>query len=301
VADDFERIAEQLYALRPEAFAAARDEQVRGARAAKQPELARELARLRRPTLSAWLINLLWRDQREVLEQYLQLGEALARAQLEASGTDLHRLTGQRRELEAALVQRARVLAEQAGVEVSASMEREAQETLAAALARPEVADEIRAGRLVKPAAYAGFGFGAFGVDFPAAPSAAPPRPRAQSPAPVTSLDDARATAAAAERRTRERREALQAQVQHARSVLAAAATTLAERQRAADQAQERQHDLQQQVDQAQAALDRLRTEVASAERAASQAAEQRQQAQRAHAAAVRDLEQAERALVAGT
>src|SRR5437879_7824629 len=144
---ELEEIADRLYALRPEEFAAARDEEIRTARADKKQSLARELGKLRRPTQSAWLINLLWRDQREVVQQFLRLGGELSRAQAESSGPELHRLTALRRELEAALIRAARGLAHEAGVNVSASMEREAQETLSAALARPEVADEVRTGR----------------------------------------------------------------------------------------------------------------------------------------------------------
>jgi hypothetical protein len=169
-ADDGEldKIADELYALRPDEFAAARDEQVKKARAQGQAALARELNKLRKPTQSAWLVNLLWRDQRDVMQQLLDLGEALSRAQAQASGPDMLRLTGQRRELEAALMRRARALAEQARVTVTAPMEREAQETLSAAVAMPEVADEVRSGRLVKPAAYAGFGAGFGGLIPPA-------------------------------------------------------------------------------------------------------------------------------------
>src|SRR5438309_5088298 len=155
---ELQQIADELYTLRPDAFAAARDEQVRKAREAGRQPLARELAKLRRPTQSAWLINLLWRDQREVLEQLLELSQEISRAQAQASGSELRSLTDVRRQLEAALIRRAHSLAAEAGVSVSAAMEREAQETLAAALAQPEGADEVRTGRLVKPAAYAGFG-----------------------------------------------------------------------------------------------------------------------------------------------
>jgi hypothetical protein len=147
-----------LYALRPDAFAAARDEQVRQAKAARQQPLARELGRLRRPTQSAWLVNLLWRDQREVMQQLFELAGELGRAQAQASGSELRSLTAQRREVESALIRRARTLGNAAGVNVTDAMVRDVQDTLAAALAQPAVADEVRGGRLVKPLAYAGFG-----------------------------------------------------------------------------------------------------------------------------------------------
>src|SRR6266702_4217684 len=88
-----DNIAGELYGLQPDAFAAARDEQVRTARADGRPSLARELSRLRRPTQSAWLINLLWRDQREVMEQLFQLADELGRAQAQSSGRELQTLT----------------------------------------------------------------------------------------------------------------------------------------------------------------------------------------------------------------
>jgi len=127
MATAFDTIADELYAARPDDFAATRDEAIKKARADKDAELARDLGKLRKPTQSAWLINLLWRDQQPVLEQMLQIGEELGHAQAAASGPALQRLTAQRRELESALIRRARELAEAAGVNVSAHMEREAQ------------------------------------------------------------------------------------------------------------------------------------------------------------------------------
>ncbi len=95
--DEFERIADELYAARPDDFASARDEQVRKARADGRPELARELNKLRKPTQSAWLVNLLWRDQRDVMQQLFELAAELSRAQAGASGEELCSLTAQRR------------------------------------------------------------------------------------------------------------------------------------------------------------------------------------------------------------
>ena len=125
---EFDAIADELYALPPGDFAAARDEYVRKARAEGRQALARELAQLRRPTLSAWLINLLWRDQRDVMEQLFELADALRRAQAQAAGGELRTLTDQRRELEAALLRRASELADEHGVKLTDTVAREAQE-----------------------------------------------------------------------------------------------------------------------------------------------------------------------------
>ncbi|HLZ27003.1 MAG TPA: hypothetical protein VKV73_06755 [Chloroflexota bacterium] len=293
-----DEIADALYALRPDAFAGARDEHIREARANGQQPLARALAQLRRPTQSAWLINLLWRNQRDRLTQLLELGEDLSRAQAQASGPDLLRLTARRRELEAALVRAARSLGEAAEVTVTASMEREVQETLAAALARADVADEIRTGRLVKPAAYAGFG-----TEVP--PLAAPVVEDKQRAAPATARapKEEDLEARAAERTRRQRAEAEQ-HIADARDALEVAAEAVADRTRAAEAAEQHRQAVHAQVDQLQdqlrelqAQLRDLRMEVAAAEQAALSAAARRDQADKAHAAARRALAQAEAAI----
>jgi hypothetical protein len=278
---DFATIADELYAGKPDEFAVARDAAIKQARADKDAELARELGKLRKPTQSAWLINLLWRDQQEVLEQMLQLGEELSRAQASASGPALQRLTAQRRELEGALIRRARELAEKAGVSVSAQMEREAQETLAAAIAQPDVAEEVRSGRLVKPVSYAGFG------EFP---TTLPPRPARAEPEPDR-VDEVGA------RRARDRLEAAERRVSEARADLRAAARALEEETETARSARERHTDLAARIEQVREQLAKLEKESAAAEREALNADRSRDHSERAHAAAERSLARAEQEL----
>ena len=294
---DLDAIADELYALRPDAFAAARDAEVRKARAERQQPLARELGGLRRPTQSAWLINLLWRDQREVMQQLFELADELSRAQAQAAGPALQRLTAQRRELEAALLRRARTLAESAGATVTPSVEREAQETLAAALARREVADEVRTGRLVKPAAYAGFG---------TLPTATEGQARSAARTPSTQLLEVhaaqRAAAAreareAAERVAREAREAAERELATARAAFDAAGEALAEQGRAVDEAEARVQALRQEVEQLEARLRGLRDEVGLAEQAGTAVAGRRDAAQQAYAAARQAVARAEQSL----
>jgi hypothetical protein len=284
---ELEEIADQLYALRPEDFAAARDEHVRKAKADKKQSLARELGKLRRPTQSAWLINLLWRDQRDVMEQLFQLADELGRAQARASGRELQTLTVQRRELESGLLRHARGLAEKAGVSVSAPMEREAQETLSAALAVPEVANEVRTGRLVKPAAYAGFGAVPTGISPTAVVEEKEP-PVASRSATTEPIDLATA------QRSREQRAAAERQVQEARGAVSAAAESLADWERAAASAEERHQELRAQLEQLEKQLRDLRVAVATAEDAAQAAARRRDQADKAHETALHTLRRAE-------
>ena len=51
-------VADVLYGLPPDEFSPARDQYVRQAREQRNQPLARELAKLRKPTQSAWLGNL---------------------------------------------------------------------------------------------------------------------------------------------------------------------------------------------------------------------------------------------------
>ena len=296
--NDFASIASELYGLHPDAFAAARDEQVRKARTAGRQPLARELAQLRRPTLSAWLINLLWRDQREVMAQLFEIADAMRAAQAGAAGAQLRELMAQRRQVEAALMRQARALAEQAGGRVSESVMREAEETLSAALAQPEVAEQVRTGRLTKPATYAGFG------PLPAASSGTLPAIQAPAPAtrPPVSLPDR--AQERAEQRARERREAAERRVREARAALDAANAELLEQARGARAARDahaarrsEQERLEAQLRDVQAQARDLASQAAEAQRAAEAAERKREQAEQSHAAARRALEAAQAAL----
>jgi hypothetical protein len=81
-------VADELYALPPEDFTAARDAAAKTA----EPAARKEIQALRRPTVSAWLVNRLAREQPDLLEQLLQLGPALAEAQAARSGSELREL-----------------------------------------------------------------------------------------------------------------------------------------------------------------------------------------------------------------
>ena len=304
---DFEAIADELYALRPDEFAAARDERIKAARAEKNQALARELAGLRKPTQSAWLINLLWRDQREVIEQLFELADELTRAQAGAAGGELRSLTAQRRELESALLRRAQALAEQAGVTVTDTVVREAQETLGAALANPDIAGEVRSGRLVKPASYAGFGVLPSTISPPRA-AAATRAAKTEAPAErthkvrVEQPESARGphvdeVGARAAQRARERREAAEARVRAARDALEVASDALAARTREADAARQRREDLRQELLRMRDQVHRLERDVDEAEDSERSALGRRHDAERAQAAAAGDLERAEREL----
>jgi hypothetical protein len=166
---EFTAAADELYGVPPAEFTATR-KRLAG-------ELSREegrrLSALRRPTVPAWAVNQLVRD--DAVGPLLDLGERMRAAW--SDGADLASLDSERSSLVADLVRRARELADEAGRPLSDAFADEVEETLRAAIADPSAADAVREGRLDHPLRHTGFGpFGAAAP--PSAPKgAAKPRP----------------------------------------------------------------------------------------------------------------------------
>jgi hypothetical protein len=155
-----EDTADRLYAAPPEGFVAARDEAVAAARAAGDLGLAKEIAKLRKPTIAAWLVNLLALRRPDLVAELAELAEALRAAQRDLKGDQLRELSTKRRTAVSSLVSQARELALEAepGMESSKLPLAEVEATLTAALADTDVATQLRSGRLVRAVSYAGFG-----------------------------------------------------------------------------------------------------------------------------------------------
>jgi hypothetical protein len=151
-------IARELYLVPPSQFVAARDELVRQARTAGNGELARELATLRRPTRSAWLVNLLARHDGEPLAQLVALGRRLRHAQTRLETGELVRLRAERRQLIADLVARARQHSIEAGAPTTEAVLAEVEATLNAALVDLAGSFTVSSGHLVRPMSHNGFG-----------------------------------------------------------------------------------------------------------------------------------------------
>src|SRR5689334_4294062 len=151
-------VAQTLYGLHPDAFVPARDDAVAEARQAGDRDLARAIARLRRPTRAAWLANLLARERSEQLDGLLALAGDLASAQRTLDGTALRALSAQRNRLVTAMAREGGRLAAQAGDNATESVVRDLAGILDAALADPAVAEEVRSGRLTRTVSYSGFG-----------------------------------------------------------------------------------------------------------------------------------------------
>jgi hypothetical protein len=147
----------RLYESPPEGFVAARTAAVDDARKTGDRDTAKRLAALKKPTVAAWVVNLLALRRPELIDELVELSGALREAQRGLQGDQLRELTAQRRQVVSALVTAARKLAqaEEPGIKLPLG---EVEATLSAALAEPSVAAQIRTGRLIRAASYAGFG-----------------------------------------------------------------------------------------------------------------------------------------------
>ena len=172
--DTVAEVADELYALPPADFIAARDERARQARAAGQRDQAAEIRKLARPTASAWLVNQLAREAPDQLARLAEVGEALEEAQRTLAGDRLRDLSGQRRQIINDVLPQVAAIARTAGQAASAATLTEVRATLEAALADAGARAAVRSGRLTKALAYAGIGE----VDLAAALALPVPRPR---------------------------------------------------------------------------------------------------------------------------
>jgi len=157
---ELDDIADELYGSPPGVFIEHRDAAAKAARADGDRELAKQITELRKPTVSAWLMNLLVRDDPGFADQVIALGEGLRDAERSLDGPALRELSTQRRALVRSLTARARKLAQPAGQRIGDSVTQELDATLTAALADPEVAREVTSGRLTASREWSGFGSG---------------------------------------------------------------------------------------------------------------------------------------------
>jgi hypothetical protein len=285
-ADPLDEVAGELYAQPPDDFVRVRDEAVAAARKAGDRELAARIGKLRRPTVGAWLVNLLAHECPDLVAELLKLGEQLRAAQRNLRGDEIRELSQRRREMVTALASRAAALGQRrarGNLPIA-----EVQATLTAALAEPEVAEQVRAGRLVKTVSYAGFGEPPRPqlTVLPGGRAAAPVQPAKPAP-PPTKLprDDTaeRRAAKAGERRAADEAERRAADEAERRAAEEAERPAAEEAERRAAEAERRAAEAERRAEEA---------ERRAAEREAEREAERRarEQRRRERAAAHREL-----------
>jgi hypothetical protein len=152
-----DELIQRLYEQPPDGFVAARTAAIDEAKQAGDRDTAKRLAALKKPTVAAWVVNLLALRRPELIDELVELSSALRDAQRGLDGNQLRELTAQRRQVVSALVGAARrlALAAEPGAKLPLG---EVEATLTAALAEPAIAAQVRTGRLIRSATYAGFG-----------------------------------------------------------------------------------------------------------------------------------------------
>ncbi len=273
---DVDEVADELYGLPPAEFTAARDRRAAEARADGERDTARAIAAMRRPSTSAWLVNLLVRDDRSEAWSFVELGRALRQAQQELAGDEMRALSQQRRKLVIGLTGRARRLGGTAGQQVSADVSRQVEETLSAVLADDAAAALFTSGRLTTALRHSGMGPTV--QDGPTPAREAPPRRD-----PGTGKGSAKVRA----RELSQARADLRAAGQHARTSAEAAA----ESRREADALQQRQTEVSARIDELTAALSDAKAEVPRLQGRLTQARRAADSAERA----ARDADRRER------
>jgi hypothetical protein len=247
MADLLANATAELYQADPDEFMPRRQELVAAARETGDGAAAKQIAALRKPTRSAWVVNRLVRADTAATARLAQLAAELRQAGPSAGAGRIRELTAARSHLIDELTRQAF-----ADLPVpSAAVREEVTATLDAALADPEVAASL--GTLVRAAHWAGFGLA------PAAPAAkAPSATKAKKPAPAE-------PSAERERRHREK--------------IMSAERAVAEADRGADAANAAEQQLEDAVRELETELAQARQQLADARRQAYRAGSQQRRA----------------------
>lgn len=253
----------ELYRLDPDEFMARRQDLAARAREAGQPAVAKQIAALRKPTRSAWLVNRLIRAHPAVTGQVAGLAAELRDPERAMDGARIRELSAARRRLVDDLTSQAL-----APVKAPpAALREEVMATFDAALADPDIAASL--GTLVRAAHWAGFGLAPAPTSAPDGtppPDGAPDTPPApQAPAKKPKTPEPAEAGAERERRRREK--------------IHLAERAVVEATQAADAASVAEQDLEDTVRRLETELAAARDRLAEARRQSYRAESRRQRA----------------------
>jgi hypothetical protein len=287
---DLDEVADELYAVPPAEFVAARKQRQDDARAAGDRTLAREIGALPKPTAAAWVCNLLVREQRAEIEGLVELGDLLRQAQQSLAGDRLRALDRQRSQLLTALTRQATALAREHGMRVGGTVETQVADTLRAAMADPEAGEALLSGRLTGAMSYSGLGTTGTRPALRLVPPRPEPKEAARSRGGTAATRRRRDEEArrAAEEEARRREEARRAaeerrrrELEEARAAAEEATARAAEAVAAAEEQRHRVDDLDARRADLQAGVEELADELARAEQESAETAEELGRAER--------------------
>lgn len=155
---DFDEAADALYAAPSADFISRRNELAKELKAGGDQLGSTRLKALRKPTVAAWLANLVARELPDDIDDLLALGDEFRAATADLDGERLRELTPKRHKLLDRLAKSAAGLAEREGQKVSADVAQKLRETLDAGLVDPAAGEAVREGRLSSALRHVGFG-----------------------------------------------------------------------------------------------------------------------------------------------
>jgi len=294
---DFEEAADAVYAAPAADFIATRNELAKQLKADGDALGSTRLKALRKPTVAAWIANLVARKLPDELDDLLALGDEFREATADLDGERLRDLTPKRHRLLDKLSKEAARLAADEGQKVSADVGQKLRETLDAALVDPAAGDAVREGRLSSALRHVGFGV----VDENGEPSnvtpltderrqAARDRRKAQQAepaAPAVSKKEAGESAAerkkreAAERERQEREEREAAAKAEAKQAFEEAVAAAQEAEAKVEELDTELDNAREALSEAQARVHRVGTELDEARRAARDAQKESREARK--------------------
>jgi chromosome segregation ATPase len=152
---DLDEAVGELYALSPDDFTARRSELAAEARENGDRPLATEIGKLRRPTIAAWLTNLMARERRDDLVRLQALATEMREAHRELDGSRIRELSAQRQAVLQDLTDTASTLSDR---KVGDSALQQVRETYDAAIADEGAEAAALSGQLTTALSYSGFG-----------------------------------------------------------------------------------------------------------------------------------------------
>jgi hypothetical protein len=160
--EEREAAIDRLYALPADEFTAARDELARRLRSEGDRDAGAAVKRLRRPSVTAWALNQVRRNNSrecdELIEAGRRLGEGQARLLAGEGRESFQRAAADERRLVGELADRAERELVAAGRPVSGAVREKLRATLHAVASDPEAREELAAGRLVRDHEASGLG-----------------------------------------------------------------------------------------------------------------------------------------------
>jgi len=153
-----DEVADGLYGLPLDQFIVARNEAAKAMAASGDRNSATLVRKLPKPSMAAWLGNVLARRHSRAIDELVKLGTEFRQAQERGEGGEIRRLSTRRQELVIALLALADDEAKSAGLPPGAQARQQLAGTLDAVVADESAASEFRGGRLIAPLSHVGFG-----------------------------------------------------------------------------------------------------------------------------------------------